>query len=606
MLAPRAALSLAPRIVLYFALPISAHSPEVGVLLRRALLPLPLLFVEVLLVLQCFLARAGARGVGAPAAPVAPASDAEAADARRGFWRAVVPVGACTAAEIALSNASLLTLSVSFHTMVKSSTPVFVMLSSFAIGLERARCHLVAIVLLIVAGVATLSAGGDLTSQPAIAAPDDGAPRPPFSPVGFALVVASAGAAARAGRSRRRCCSGTRALALLADMLPVAALCLLPFAAALDAPRAWRMARALDAAERAPLAVALGARPRSAARAPARPHGARAHRAHELAAVSISARSRSRARRALDRAAHDAISGPNWAVRAPPPPPPPPPCPPARRRAVPARPPTRPYSRRRAPTLREEASARARARARSLGARASCSRSSASRCTSGTSTALSRGGVGDDDEARAAVGRVRGGGAQRGASARRGGGGGGGGARGGGGVAPARARASRRGRRSRALARRRGGREEEDDDDAEDAASPLAERGRSPLASARTHFAVEMVRVGKDPAADEDPPAARTRRRAARWRRPPRGAGRGRQIPPSAYRAPPPPGEGTRRARRRAARVQVESGTKRARNDRDDDRDARARASPSMPWWAWGAARPRWPSRGRRSAAPSS
>ena len=370
MLAVRAALSLAPQIVLYFALSISITFSMKWVYSSDGLcFHFPLLFVEVLLVLQCFLARALVRcGVGAPAAPAAPAAGADAADARRVFWRAVVPVGACTAAEIALSNASLLTLSVSFHTMVKSSTPVFVMLGSFAMGLERARGRLVAIVLLIAGGVATLSAGGDLSSQPAAAAPDGAAAaaaRAPFSPVGFALVVASAGAAgARWALSQALLQRHALApLALLADMLPVAALCLLPFAAALDAPRAWRMARALDAAERAPLAVALGAF------VLALPLAALAlvHTELELIArtssltVSILGTVKELALVGLSIALlHDAISGLNWAVRAPPPPPPPPPpCPPrspARRPRSSPFPDAAIFPKRRAPTLREEAS----------------------------------------------------------------------------------------------------------------------------------------------------------------------------------------------------------------------------------------------------------
>lgn len=73
--------------------------------------------------------------------------------------RKVLTIGACTAFEIAASNLSLLTLSVSFHTMVKSSTPLFVLLCSITLGLERPNRTLFAAMGLVTVGVMLCSYG---------------------------------------------------------------------------------------------------------------------------------------------------------------------------------------------------------------------------------------------------------------------------------------------------------------------------------------------------------------------------------------------------------------------------------------------------------------
>ncbi len=57
----------------------------------------------------------------------------------------VVPNGVSTGLDIGLSNSSLMLITLSFYTMCKSSTPVFLLLFAFLWGIER--CAAVPIVL---------------------------------------------------------------------------------------------------------------------------------------------------------------------------------------------------------------------------------------------------------------------------------------------------------------------------------------------------------------------------------------------------------------------------------------------------------------------------
>mmetsp|Transcript_49906 Transcript_49906/g.98601 ORF Transcript_49906/g.98601 Transcript_49906/m.98601 type:complete len:401 (-) Transcript_49906:214-1416(-) len=68
-------------------------------------------------------------------------------------------VGICLATEIACSNLSLLSLSVSFHTMMKASTPAYVLLFAALLGLERLTARMTGVVCVIVTGVALCSFG---------------------------------------------------------------------------------------------------------------------------------------------------------------------------------------------------------------------------------------------------------------------------------------------------------------------------------------------------------------------------------------------------------------------------------------------------------------
>lgn len=83
-----------------------------------------------------------------------------------------MPCGVAAAVEICCSNAALVYITLSFYTMVKSSTPIWVLLFSFLFGFERPRLLLVAIIVVMVAGV-ILTVEGETK----------------FDPVGFSLVL---------------------------------------------------------------------------------------------------------------------------------------------------------------------------------------------------------------------------------------------------------------------------------------------------------------------------------------------------------------------------------------------------------------------------------
>lgn len=63
-----------------------------------------------------------------------------------------IPCGLITALDVGLSNLSLVRISITFFTMIKSSSPIWVLLSAFLFGLEKVTCSLLAVGVLIVAG----------------------------------------------------------------------------------------------------------------------------------------------------------------------------------------------------------------------------------------------------------------------------------------------------------------------------------------------------------------------------------------------------------------------------------------------------------------------
>ncbi|KAH8107821.1 triose-phosphate transporter family-domain-containing protein [Cristinia sonorae] len=69
------------------------------------------------------------------------------------YSRKVVPTGAATGLDIGLSNLSLKMITLSFYTMVKSSSLVFVLLFAFLFRLELFSYRLVGVIVLIVCGV---------------------------------------------------------------------------------------------------------------------------------------------------------------------------------------------------------------------------------------------------------------------------------------------------------------------------------------------------------------------------------------------------------------------------------------------------------------------
>jgi solute carrier family 35 protein C2 len=63
-----------------------------------------------------------------------------------------VPCGLVTSGDIGLSNLSLVSISISFYTMIKSSTPVFVLGWAYLFGIERITWTLLTVVMIIAAG----------------------------------------------------------------------------------------------------------------------------------------------------------------------------------------------------------------------------------------------------------------------------------------------------------------------------------------------------------------------------------------------------------------------------------------------------------------------
>ncbi|EGF79900.1 hypothetical protein BATDEDRAFT_16815 [Batrachochytrium dendrobatidis JAM81] len=65
----------------------------------------------------------------------------------------VLPCGIATALDIGLSNSSLKSITLSFYTMVKSASPVFVLLFAFIFGFEQPKFSMLVAILVIVMGV---------------------------------------------------------------------------------------------------------------------------------------------------------------------------------------------------------------------------------------------------------------------------------------------------------------------------------------------------------------------------------------------------------------------------------------------------------------------
>ncbi|CAL1708093.1 unnamed protein product [Somion occarium] len=76
----------------------------------------------------------------------------------RDYARRAVPTGIATGLDIGLSNLSLKTITLSFYTMIKSSSLVFVLLFAFLFRLEVFSLRLVGVITLIVAGVVLMVA----------------------------------------------------------------------------------------------------------------------------------------------------------------------------------------------------------------------------------------------------------------------------------------------------------------------------------------------------------------------------------------------------------------------------------------------------------------
>jgi len=68
------------------------------------------------------------------------------------FLGVSIPCGLITAVDVGLSNLSLVRISITFFTMIKSSSPIWVLISAFLFGLEKVTCSLMTVGMLIVAG----------------------------------------------------------------------------------------------------------------------------------------------------------------------------------------------------------------------------------------------------------------------------------------------------------------------------------------------------------------------------------------------------------------------------------------------------------------------
>ena len=68
------------------------------------------------------------------------------------FLNIAIPCGLVTAIDVGLSNLALVRITMTFYTMVKSSSPIFVVISAYIFGIEKITPALIATVLIISAG----------------------------------------------------------------------------------------------------------------------------------------------------------------------------------------------------------------------------------------------------------------------------------------------------------------------------------------------------------------------------------------------------------------------------------------------------------------------
>jgi solute carrier family 35 protein C2 len=68
-------------------------------------------------------------------------------------WASIsIPCGLVTALDVGLSNLSLVTITITFYTMVKSSTPIFVLGWAYVFGIEKITWRLIGVIMVIAAG----------------------------------------------------------------------------------------------------------------------------------------------------------------------------------------------------------------------------------------------------------------------------------------------------------------------------------------------------------------------------------------------------------------------------------------------------------------------
>jgi len=150
--------------------------------------------------------------------------------------RLVVAIGLCVAGEIGLSNLGLMRMTVAAHTMIKSSTPLFVLCASLALGLEKPSLQVCAIVAVVSAGT-TLCSLGRLSRRDSTA--DVGALSRVFGVV-FTVAAGVAGGLRWGLTQLLTQRLGAKPKLLINDTLPVAAASLLAVAALLEGPQLLR------------------------------------------------------------------------------------------------------------------------------------------------------------------------------------------------------------------------------------------------------------------------------------------------------------------------------------------------------------------------------
>lgn len=149
-------------------------------------------------------------------------------------WTLVGAVGLFVAFEIGLSNLGLMMMTVASHTMIKASTPLFVLCASLFLGLEKPSFCIFLIVALVSAGT-TLCSLGRLRVAANSTAPQQ---QLRGSIVGILLTVA----ACMAGGMRWGCTQlltqqhGTRPRLLIVKTLPISAASLALLAAVVEGP----------------------------------------------------------------------------------------------------------------------------------------------------------------------------------------------------------------------------------------------------------------------------------------------------------------------------------------------------------------------------------
>lgn len=77
----------------------------------------------------------------------------------RVYITTILPIGALTALDIGFSNWSLSYLSISLHTVVRGTVPVFVLCCALGLGLEKPSLLLFTSVILVCIGISMVSVG---------------------------------------------------------------------------------------------------------------------------------------------------------------------------------------------------------------------------------------------------------------------------------------------------------------------------------------------------------------------------------------------------------------------------------------------------------------